>query len=351
MRLLAALVIVLIANSSGVCAPRSDAGKPVTGEGVIDRVLTSGSEPVFRAAGYTFRIVPATDLRFEKGLQSLSEVGTNTWATFQGNPDDSGTIVATKATFVRLKFPKYKPDAKAVQATTIPPGSKIDGSDGLGTDPKLYLPQDHCGPCGWFYISNRPIEQEHVRVLGQKLIPQYQRDLPDDDPAKIHFRFYVIEEIDVSPEIFCDKGLVLIPVEDFRRITNESQLAAILADDIAGVIQQQAVAARGITWKEAEQMAPGLLAFGGTVPAIVGSAGEMTLQHKLNREVEHQLGRMALSYLADAGFDLRQAPEIWRWLAPKRLPKDPTKLKYPERSLYLETILKTQYKTASGGPA
>lgn len=345
---LLSLVIALAASSHGMCAPPSNPDKPVKAEGIIDRVMVTGSEPVFRAGGYTFRIIPVTETRFGKGLQSLSDVGTNTFAMFEGKLDDSGTIVVTKAVFARLRLPKSKPDPKFVQATAFPPETKVDADKGFATGSKVFPADDHGGWCGWYDVTNNPIEQEHVQRLGMKLVPQYQRDLPADDPAKIPFHFYVVEEQAIRSAIFCGSGLVLVPAEAVNRLQNEDQLAAVLADGIAGELQQQAAVTRMriFTLKDAAESA----AFGALMGAapLPGAAVGLVMLHKANRTAEHERGRMALAFTTDAGFDPRQAPEAWRLLAPSHRPKDPAKLKDSERSLYLQNILDGQYKETPG---
>jgi hypothetical protein len=345
------LVLIFIAPTHGICTPQSNAqpnasqsAKPVKADGIIDRVLVTGAEPVFRASGYTFRILPTTEIRFGRGLQALSEVGTSTWATFEGKPDSSGAIVATKAAFARLKLPKSIP---AGQVTTFPPDSKVDGDHGFAAGPGVFPQQDHGGWCGWYDVTRNPEDQEHIRRLGMKLLPQYQRDLPADDPARIPFRFYVIEEKEIRSAIFCPNGLVLLPVEAVTRLHNDDQLAAVLADGIAGELQLQANDGRPYTWKDGAELAAGGLGIAGPIPAAVGGAGGLVALHNAGRTLEHERARMALAFTADAGFDPRQAPEAWRLLAPGHLPKDQTKLKAPERSLYLQNILDAQ---SNGAP-
>ena len=352
LRLLFFLSVALTASFHGICAPRSNADQSVKAEGIIDRVIAPGSDPVFRAGGYTFRIVPTTEVRFGRSLWSLGEVETNTWASFEGKIDASGVIVATKAAFAKLKLPKSKPNPDAVQVTTFPPDSKVDGDRGFAVGPSVFPQKDHGSWCRWYDVTNNPVEQEHIRRLGIKLVPQYQRDLPADDPAKIPFRFYVVEEQAIRSAMFCANGLVLVPVEAVHRLQNEDQLAAVLADGIAGELQQQATDAHGFTLKDAAELAArGGLGFAGPVPAALGSAGSWAVLQKVNGNIaEHERGRMALAFIADAGFDPRQAPEAWRLLAPGRLPKDLTKLKNPQRSLYLQNILDTQSKATSGDP-
>jgi hypothetical protein len=303
-------------------------------------VVVAGSQPVFQADGYKFRITAATEVRFGRGLQSLSEVGTNTWAMFAGKPDASGAIVATKAAFAKLKVRWSKPDPNAVQVTTFPPDSKIDADNGFATGSGAFPPENHGGWCGWYDVHDDPAQQEYIRRLGMKLVPQYQRDLPDNDPAKIPFRFYVVDEKEIRSDIFCGNGLVLVTAEVVNRLRSADQLAAVLADGIAGVLQLQADNLRRFTMKDAAEIA----AFGS-----FGVTGGLLVTHEVNKRVEeHERGRMALALMTDAGFDPHQAPEAWLLLAPGHLPKDTSQLNDPERSQYLERILEAQYRAVPG---
>jgi hypothetical protein len=346
----ARLVVLLLGFAApflGICAEKPDADKKVKGDGVIDRVVVAGSEPVFRADGYRFRIASATQVRFGNGLRSLSEVQTNTFASFEGIPDASGTIVATKAAFARLKLPSSKPDPKAVQVVTFPKGSKIDADNGFAVGPSAFPQADHGGWCGWYDIHEDAAEQERIRRLANKLVPQYQRDLPAEDPAKMPFRFYEVEEKEFRSPIFCGNGLVLIPTEVVHRLENDDQLAAVLADGIAGALQLQIATARGFSWKGVVGVDPAEPGLGGLVTTgIQGGATGVIVRHEMNKIEERQRGRMALALLADAGFKQQEALEAWVLLKPSHLSKDHSQLDYPERSLYLKRILEMEYKTA-----
>jgi len=310
--------------------------RTVSGVGVIDQVITSGPEPVYRADGYTFRVSATTKVRFRDGLRALNEVGTNKLAEFAGVRIISGEIVATKVEFARLKLPKRTPGPTDLQWTTFPPGSKIDAYKGIGTAAMDLPEEDEGGWCGWYPLSQDAALQERVRRVGLRVVPQYQRDLPDDDQAKIPFRFYVVEGTYRRSAIFCGNGLVLVPLVAVVRLTSDDLLAAVLAEGVAGVLQQQAEDGRPYSVKDAADLA--LSANGGAVAMGV----LVTEQLRTGRIWENGRGRMELALMADAGFDPHQAPEAWKLLAPERLPKDPTKLKEPERSRYLLDFLKVQ---------
>jgi hypothetical protein len=206
--------------------------------------------------------------------------------------------------------------------------------------------EDEGGWCGWYPLSQDAALQQRVRRVGLRVVPQYQRDLPDDDQAKIPFRFYVVEGTYRRSAIFCGNGLVLVPLVAVVRLTTDELLAAVLAEGVAGVMQQQAEDGRPYSVKDAANLA--LSANGGAVAMGV----LVTEKLRTGRIWEHGRGRMALALMADAGFDPYQEPEAWRLLAPERLPKDLTKLKDPERSRYLRAFLAEQEaaRTAATAP-
>lgn len=345
-------IIVLWSIALTVCtemmgASTKESDRTVSGLGIIDQVIASGPEPVFRADGYTFRVSATTEVRFREGLKALSEVGTNTLAKFDGERNSSGEVVATKVEFAKLKLPKRKPGPTDLQWTTFPPGSKIDADKGFAAAGTNFPEEDQGGWCGWYPVPQDAALQERIRQIGMRVVPKYQRDLPADDRAKIPFRFYVVEGTYRRTAIFCDNGLVLVPVVAVERLPSDDLLAALLAEGVAGVLQQQAEDGRPYTLKDAAKLAAGTAGVAGPVPGAAGGIGNLIEALRDGRGMEHARGRMALALMADASFDPRRAPEAWRLLAPERLPKDLAKLKDPERSLYLLNFLKAQYDPAA----
>lgn len=330
----------------------NDVDRSISGKGVIDRVLSSGAEPTFRVDGYVLRITSATHVDFSGDLTALAEVGTNTWARFEGTRNDAGEVVATKAEFLKPKLSRHKSKISTAQVTTFPSGSMIDFDASFQTESYKHRLEDAGGWCGWYPVPTDAALQERVRRIGTSIVPKYQRELPDDDPAKIPFRFYAVEEKIMRADIFCAHGLVMITTSALDRLQNDDQLAAVLADGVAGQIQQQEAAGRS----EALLLGMAKVAVGSAGYAALGGAeiGGAIVKHQLNRKLEDERGRIALGLLQDAGFDPWQAPEAWRMLAPGHLPKNRSKLKYPARSEYLLGFLNLQYKrieTTSASPA
>ena len=107
--------------------------------------------------------------------------------------------------------------------------------------------------------------------------------------------------------------------------------------------------ANGVAWSMMAQSARlvsenlellGAVIAGDVAAAFVPGAGLATdvgvnvAGHVINRHMQEEAGRIALTLMADARYDPQQAPEAWRLLAPKKMPKDASQLKYPSRAGY-----------------
>ena len=136
-------------------------------------------------------------------------------------------------------------------------------------------------------IANAEIQQ-YIADLGTRLIPSYQRDLPDDDPAKIPFRFYVVRQ-DHAGAMAVATGVILVYTGTFDVLKNEAQMA--VAHEIAHLTQKH-------LWR-LDKMPPSSIKVG------------------FARSYENQADRLALEYTANAGYDLREAARTWKLLAQK----------------------------------
>ncbi len=338
---------------------RDDWNRKLSGIGVITRVLSPAPMAVFEADGYLIRITPSTDLTFLDDLNSLSDVSVNTWIHFSGKLGKDGILEATKAQFLPAKPTKFKAVKNLEIATvkTRPASAKDDAmtSKATGTpaipDDGASLQQDEQLKIGLGHWHTLPADQplqQRVHRIGMALVPAYQRAMADDDPSKIHFRFFVIDNNKWYGEICLLDGAVLVPKPVVERLKRDDQLAAVLADGVAYNLQRQAAkqvatnrAAWGVAAGEiAEAFVPGLGA-----AAMLTS---MVVDHKSgdSRSGDTLLGerlRIALALMSDAGYDPWQAPEAWRLLAPKKLPANPDSLKYPDTSCYQLGMLNLQY--------
>ncbi|MGC1300143.1 MAG: hypothetical protein WA869_34385 [Alloacidobacterium sp.] len=147
--------------------------------------------------------------------------------------------------------------------------------------------------------------QESVDDFGQKLVPQWQKELPDSDPAKVHFRFFVLEKTkSLGRTLSNDTGTVLIPSQVIAKLQNEAQLASLLSADIAGALEKDTYRSR--SHKHA-QVATEIAAY----PAV-GLLGDVAINSAFSAEFwtplrEHEY-RVGLRYVVAAGYDPREAP-------------------------------------------
>jgi hypothetical protein len=347
--LASAFALATLNSTPAQQATQPDPNKKISGFADIDQVITTGAGPVYRADGYTLRVSSTTNLRFTSGPTSLADVGTNVWVRYEGRRNNSGEIVLSSAEFLKpnLHLPKRDPKLSVAQVTTFPHGSMIDFDGSFRTEAFKHRLEDAGGGCGigWYPVAENAELQDRVRQIGLRLIPQYQRDLPDDDPAKIPFRFYAVQEGNFRFALGCKDGLILIPTPVVGRMQNDSELAAVIADAVALDLQRQNVQIQAdMKWIAAAEAAAYVTA---GLTGLTGAAiGALPFLHR----IEEQRGRIALALMSDAGFDPWQAPEAWRMLAPIDFPKHPSKLKYPERSKYQIEILQLQYKPSAGSP-
>ena len=313
----------------------------VAGVAVIDappvEVAKGKATGVLRvsADGYCIQIESGTKIAFTIPLQKLSDLKAGDWIVYSGEPDATGMVVAKAVKFASgTVSPKeqelrnkenYDPGAVPESARQSFMSAALKGVD------SKQLP-----------AYKDPAMQARVELIGNKLIPVYQRELPDSDATKIHFRFQVVDTTKFRAAMTMSNGIILIPHQVVERMQNDSQLAAILADGIACALEAQAyrdrptlrsletaVLASGV----AEAFVPGL-----GVAALAGTERETSIQHR----EEAQRGRVSLMMLHDAGYDIVQAPVAW-WLLAPRKPESVSKIDMPERAANLYQILGAEW--------
>lgn len=313
----------------------------VSGSAIIDAVLPvssplpSGSRLV-RADGYPVLITTATKVRLDKSIASLSDVGTNVWIAFYGTQHTDGIVEADAAYFIRnavkntednlRKSSEYDPSA-------VPDVSKQSGTSKFfrGVDVRQIPP------------SKDTAMQARVSAIGLKLIPKYQSALPPTEPTRINFRFQVIDDTKDTDKwhdaLTLPNGIILVPHRVVERLQNDSQLATVLADNIACALEKLPLQAHLLNEKlTAIQLAADV---GGIVVPFLGIAPIFPNKSLTNHELhvtEDQSGRVSLWLLHDAGFDVSQAPITW-WLLSAKEDKTPPETPLPRRAANLYQFL------------
>jgi len=302
---------------------------PQTGSGQTDDYLV-------RADGYWIRIDRKTKTEWKQPLQSFADLKAGDWIQYKGKLNAAGVLVAASVHIGpdTISDGEQKLRAKdEYDPTTVSPEARqnflVDGLKGgcsgayiEGCDPRKFA---------WF---NDPEMQARIEEIGNKLGPDYQRALPANDPAKIDFRFRLIDTKLVRDTFSLSSGIILVPHQVVERMQNDSQLAAILADGIARVLEKQQYRTEG---KIRTATASGLaVAF---VPySSYGALAGFQAAGSIREKAMEQRDRVSLVLLHDAGYDIDQAPLAW-WLLDPGKQKPLSEIDMPDRAAYLYRIL------------
>ena len=324
---------------------RDDTTQKIKGFGLIDKVLSTSPELVFRADGYRVRLSRAAQTNFSGSLKTLADVNTNDWVKYEGKIVREGDLIATQLTFYPGKTGTRTGTDTQRQGEVTPERNLLDVDGNFRSVHEKYRLDQLNGVCGWHWAPVDEQLQHRVARIGASLVPAYQTQLSDDDRAKIHFRFYVVKEPQFRTEFGCSNGLILVPDEVVKRLKTDDQLAAVLADGIATYLgwQSERLVAEYYSILGVELAAD----VAGQFYALAWLGPEASIdiaKSIINVQFEEQRGRVALALMADEGYDPWAAPEAWRLLAPRKLPGDTNKLKYPSRSCYQLSILHEEYR-------
>jgi hypothetical protein len=295
----------------------------VSSAGVIDGVLpassaaSSADDHLVRVDGYLLLIPAATATTFNAPVDGKSAFQVNVWVSFEGASRPDGVIVAAKASFSKNVISTGEDKLRSKREydpTAVAPDAKQGAlrKAFVGLDPKRIPPY------------NNSAMQARVSAIGATLVPKYQRDLPDTDESKINFRFQVIDQKKWPDAVALPSGIILVPHQVVERMQNDSQLATVLADNIATVLEKQDLRAQ-----------PALHAM--RVEQLTGfGAGNSEELKELLLHEEEESGRVSLFLLHDAGYDILQAPLVWWALAGS---KDIASTPLPERAGYIYKAL------------
>ncbi|HEX4308432.1 MAG TPA: hypothetical protein VHZ25_00325 [Acidobacteriaceae bacterium] len=308
----------------------------VSGYAVIDAVTagTAAGSLQFRTDGYTLLIDPKTAITFNPPLRSLADVMANVWVNYQAKRRPNGVFVAQAAKFSQNFVTDREEDMRGkndYDPSAVSPGAKqnpVAIAVGAPPDPRKIPP--------W---PNHAM-QDRLTSIGEKLIPSYQQHLAASDPSRIDFRFQLTDGKRWPAILTLPNGIVLVPHQVVERMQNDSQLAEVLADAIACVLEKQTyrmrAASTAITTGNVISWAQFLPVVGG--PAALVGIGAGASQAIAMRKEEHQSARVSLGLLRDAGYDVDQAPLAW-WLLASRKPRPLNRIDMPDRTSYLYRTL------------
>ena len=308
----------------------------ITGSAVIDALpahdsagAQSGSL-IVRADGYRILIGSVTTIAWDPPPNSVAAVVPGDWIEYKGKQRADGIIVAESA--------------------------KLSRTYVSNSDEKLHKKYDFVDPndttkgvrvlTGTIRPYPDAAMRARVNAIGDKLVPAYQRALPDTDPAKINFRFLVVDKKHWHDALTLPGGIILVPRQVVERMQNDSQLATVLADNISCLLEKQPdrdlpasveLTAVGVGADFVGIFVPGV----GLAATAAGiSEEEMVIK------AEQQSGRVSLGLLRDAGYDINQAPVAW-WLLAASKPEPTSKILLPYRAAYVYRALGENWQTSN----
>ncbi|MHB1795590.1 MAG: hypothetical protein ACYCPO_11540 [Acidobacteriaceae bacterium] len=199
--------------------------------------------------------------------------------------------------------------------------------------------------------------QNWITKFGASVVPKDQQSLSSTDPAKVVFRFYVVQpfwaghflrykygfqNIDgtscetggegdfgysnpngrsfMKDIVFTQNGVVLIPENVLGSLSNESELAALLSYGISSTIQNQFFRLWSIT-----TYAPG-------VNLHTMSSNDLKLCAFVTRLNEQTL-RLGIRQMYLAGYDIREAPFAWAVAQGKPVSNPIMNSKHPDQEI------------------
>jgi hypothetical protein len=313
----------------------------ITGSAVIDALPSqnsAGAKPgslLVRADGYRIVIDGNTATTWYPPLNSLDGVEAGNWIEYKGRQRADGVVEAESARFspntvskdeekLRTKY-EFDPAAVPASARQNTASVMLIGIQGKRLPP---------------YKDDAM--QARIEKIGNSLIPAYQRALPDTDPARINFRFQVVDAKWFRDALTLPSGIILVPRQVVERMQNDSQLAAVLADNIACALEKQeylylpkseALTAAVLGTEVAGIFVPGLEAVGAVASVAGTTTGAGTGRDFFQTRAQEQSGRVSLGLLRDAGYDIDQAPVAW-WLLSTNKPEPISRILLPQRAAY-----------------
>jgi hypothetical protein len=148
--------------------------------------------------------------------------------------------------------------------------------------------------------------QSYVQRIGAKLVPVvYRQDLSGGATRLYSFQFYLIENPDFNAHAF-PNGTVLVNSGVLRVLTTEAQFAAVLGHEIAHATQEHAFRELQHQKNDVESVHEK-----GYASGVKGDPSA----NGYTRSLENQADRVGLDYMVTAGYDPRQAAEVWRQVA------------------------------------
>ncbi|MGH9908906.1 MAG: M48 family metalloprotease [Pyrinomonadaceae bacterium] len=235
-------------------------------------------------------------------IKSLADIGPGTTMEYHGLEQADGTVWASKIEFWRNELGASL--WKDIKIREEPFNSEI------GKPSELKV-----GAAKYQVLPNEEVQQ-YVNWLGQSLVPEYMKRLPEYDAQKITFQFRVIQAKGFNATAY-PNGMIVIHSDVFEVLENEAQLAAIIGHEIAHATQEHTYRQLQLLKKQPPLEIGSLMAqgFGYYSVSEILNMVSTAMVNGYERTLENQADRVGLQYMADAGYDPREAPRVWKLVA------------------------------------
>lgn len=277
--------------------------------------------------GYAIAVDPKTTVQVAQGITDINVFRPNLRVAYEAERQPDSSLLAKSINF------------------TVDENFADEQKFRAENDFKIELPDyDHKQPGKvHFFLKTYQILpdralQEAINNFGQNLVPQWQKNLPDSDPAKIHFRFFVLEKpSSLDRTVSNDTGTVLIPSQIIAKLQNEAQLATLLSADIAGALEKDTYRSR--SHKHAQEAIDiALIADPFASKTISDAAFSAEYWTPL---IEHEC-RVGLRNMIAAGYDPREAPIALQRISEKH-PDSKSDKPLPPSASYVDAELGFDY--------
>jgi len=329
-----------VITAKKITVPESSSLAHLSGQGLEDRAPAlsndgTGWHGTAYADGYELTVTPKTKITLPQGTTDPNAWKQNLWIAYKAERQPDGGLLATQLSFIVDENVTDQQDYR---------NSK---------DFKIELPDYDKQQPGkvHFFVQNYRILpdrklQDAINAFGQKLVPAWQRALSDSDPAKIHFRFFILEKPkNLDKTISNDAGTVLIPSQIIAKLQNGAQLASLLSADIAAALEKDTYRSRAHKHAQtaidlATLPTLGLVGGGLVADPVVNGAFSAEYWTPL---MEHEI-RVGLRYTVAAGYDPREAPIALQRIS-ERHPGSKTDKPLPTLAYYADAELGFDHMT------
>lgn len=297
------------------------------------KIIVSPSTTVSLKPNHEGRGKAATD-KNSQGQLNPDSLNLDTFVHYEGARQPDGSIQASKVEFEHAEVDNVEVRMwRRFTPTVIDPDFANFQPGELRMQWKTYR-----------IVPSREA-QDYIARLGDSLIPAHQKELPDVDPLKIRFRFFLVDDKLFNAATY-PNGVVIVHAGVFDLLQNEAQLAFVLSHEISHAIERH-------VWQQREYFRNELLALrarGVYVPGALleGNLRASGFSSQYARSLENQADRIGLEWMLAAGYDVREAPQSWKAVSEKMRDSTTNPFwasheNYTARRSYLTSELRNHY--------